>query len=59
MRKLLTFFMLSLLGVIAYAGEETITFSELGYANEHVVTSVSKGSVSITFNKGKISDSFK
>lgn len=51
MRKLLTFFMLSLLGVIAYAGEETITFSKLGYGDQEV-TSVSQGSISITFDKG-------
>lgn len=52
MRKLLTFFMLSLLGVIAYASEVTFTFSDMGYANQEVVTSVSQGSISIAFDKG-------
>ncbi|MBQ1724270.1 MAG: hypothetical protein II022_00230, partial [Muribaculaceae bacterium] len=54
MRKLLTFFMLSLLGVIAYASEVTFTFSDMGYDNQEVVTSVSQaqGSISIAFDKG-------
>ncbi|MBQ1798733.1 MAG: chitobiase/beta-hexosaminidase C-terminal domain-containing protein, partial [Muribaculaceae bacterium] len=52
MRKLLTFFMLSLLGVIAYAGEVTFTFSDEDYDNQQEVTSVSKGSISIAFDKG-------
>ena len=52
MRKLLTFFMLSLLGVIAYADEVTFTFSDEDYDNQQEVTSVSKGSISIAFDKG-------
>ena len=52
MRKLLTFFMLSLLGVIAYADEVTFTFSDVDYDNQEEVTSVSQGSISIAFDKG-------
>lgn len=53
MKKLLTFFLLTLLAFsVGWAATETFTFSQLGYANQAEVTTVSGSNVTLVFNKG-------
>lgn len=52
MNKLLTAILCTLAVTTAWATDETITFSELGYSNAQEITTVNGTNFTITFNKG-------
>jgi len=59
MNKLLTAILCTLAFTTAWAADETITFSELGYSNAQEITTVNGTNFTITFNKGTNSNAPK
>ena len=59
MNKLLTAILCTLAFTTAWATDETITFSELGYSNAQEITTVNGTNFTITFNKGTNSNAPK
>ena len=59
MNKLLTAILCTLAVTTAWAADETITFSELGYSNAQEITTVNGTNFTITFNKGTNSNAPK
>lgn len=59
MNKLLTAILCTLAVTTAWATDETITFSELGYSNAQEITTVNGTNFTITFNKGTNSNAPK
>ena len=52
MKKLFSFFLLTLLFTVGYAADVTIDFSSYGYANGDEVESVTSDDITVTFDKG-------
>ncbi len=59
MRKFLSLVMMAMLAVGAWAADETVVFSEQGYANQEEVTSYSGTDFTVTFDKGTNSNTPK
>ena len=59
MRKFLSLVMMAMFAVGAWAADETVVFSEQGYANQEVVTSYSGTDFTVTFDKGTNSNTPK
>lgn len=59
MRKFLSLVMMAMFAVGAWAADETVVFSEQGYANQEEVTSYSGTDFTVTFDKGTNSNTPK
>ncbi len=59
MRKFLSLVIMAMLAVGAWAADETVVFSEQGYANQEEVTSYSGTDFTVTFDKGTNSNTPK
>ncbi len=59
MKRIVTFILLTMAAIAAWAADESVTFSAQSYSNEQEITSYSGTNFSITFNKGTNSNAPK